>query len=381
MAGYLLDGATVQTNPSGPFVYISFAGTSNITPVGTDTLGWLRYTKVNTSTGGDVFLSIGNALFDEYLNARVSTGQLSFQGLPTIGISPSGTTLYAGQTQQFNATGSPVAPLVWGVTDPSVGSIDGSGLFTALNNGTTQVTLMDDVSNTAISGTITVNDAGLEVVNVQGPVGGEVWVPVITSTSANNEDIYAYQITFSHSTSQLNFQAWETVGTGSESWLVFTSTSSNQITVTAAGAVPFQPGGLIGYLRFQLQPAFTTGNSAVNIVSSLFNEGDPVMVHDNGAVSTGQSGSPLGCTNPYACNYDPFVVVDDGSCLFDPASCIVPCPGDINGDLIVNVQDFLIFNGSFGSTCSSCPADLNEDGVVNVQDFLIFNGAFGNVCD
>lgn len=56
------------------------------------------------------------------------------------------------------------------------------------------------------------------------------------------------------------------------------------------------------------------------------------------------------------------------------------CVEDLNGDGLVDISDFLIFNSAFGDTCADCPADFNGDGVVDVADFLIFNSAFGSEC-
>jgi len=52
------------------------------------------------------------------------------------------------------------------------------------------------------------------------------------------------------------------------------------------------------------------------------------------------------------------------------------CPGDLNGDTVVNVSDLLILLGDWGS-CPGCAADLNGDNVVNVSDLLILLGAWG----
>jgi hypothetical protein len=49
-------------------------------------------------------------------------------------------------------------------------------------------------------------------------------------------------------------------------------------------------------------------------------------------------------------------------------------PGDINGDGIVDVTDFLALLGRWGpcpDPPDPCPADLNSDGTVDVNDFLI----------
>lgn len=55
--------------------------------------------------------------------------------------------------------------------------------------------------------------------------------------------------------------------------------------------------------------------------------------------------------------------------------------GDVNGDNVVNVSDFLLLRNAFGSNSSSpnwnANADLNKDGGVNVTDFLILRNNLG----
>lgn len=52
------------------------------------------------------------------------------------------------------------------------------------------------------------------------------------------------------------------------------------------------------------------------------------------------------------------------------------CPGDLNGDNVVDVSDLLILLGAWGP-CPGCAADLNGDNVVDVSDLLILLGAWG----
>jgi hypothetical protein len=71
-----------------------------------------------------------------------------------------------------------------------------------------------------------------------------------------------------------------------------------------------------------------------------------------------------GCTNPNSANHDPSATVDDGSCdlsymclegtVYDPAlmGCVpAGCPGDMNLDGQINVNDLLEFLLVYDSLC------------------------------
>lgn len=60
----------------------------------------------------------------------------------------------------------------------------------------------------------------------------------------------------------------------------------------------------------------------------------------------------------------------------------VACPGDVNGDGAVDVSDFFLLGGNFGTTSGATRSDgdLNDDGAVDVSDFFILGGNFGSVC-
>jgi lysyl endopeptidase len=55
------------------------------------------------------------------------------------------------------------------------------------------------------------------------------------------------------------------------------------------------------------------------------------------------------------------------------------CPGDVDGDGVVNADDLGILLSNFGCT-SNCQADLNDDGTVNADDLGILLSAMGNAC-
>lgn len=115
------------------------------------------------------------------------------------------------------------------------------------------------------------------------------------------------------------------------------------------------------------------------------------------------SGTP-GCTYPAAQNYNPAATVDDGSCTYDPGvfGCTYPDALNYNASATVDDGTCLYDNGTPGCTyvnatnyassatvddgscvfelANNCPSDINGDGVVDVEDFLLFLGSFGAPC-
>ena len=104
----------------------------------------------------------------------------------------------------------------------------------------------------------------------------------------------------------------------------------------------------------------------------------------------------IGCTDPDACNFDEFALVEDDSCLYedgcgecggtgifgcsDPQACnwqfgatcgdetcFYSSPLNSNNVSTGDILGFLIENGSIGS----CAYDLNGDGIVSIADLLI----------
>ncbi|NQX91255.1 MAG: hypothetical protein HRT74_03820, partial [Flavobacteriales bacterium] len=85
--------------------------------------------------------------------------------------------------------------------------------------------------------------------------------------------------------------------------------------------------------------------------------------------------SCAGCMDSTACNYDSTATIDRGSCDYDSCSCL----GDMNSDLVVDVEDLLAFLSWFGCQ-GECEGDFNDDGAVNGGDMLTMLAAFGSDC-
>ncbi len=60
--------------------------------------------------------------------------------------------------------------------------------------------------------------------------------------------------------------------------------------------------------------------------------------------------------------------------------CSEPCPGDVNGDMLIDINDLLSVLTVWGQSCTGCPADTNGDGVVNIADLLSIIANWGTPC-
>ena len=99
------------------------------------------------------------------------------------------------------------------------------------------------------------------------------------------------------------------------------------------------------------------------------------FMNENDFIIEAVSSGCLGCTNPSACNYDEFAVIDNNTCVL--------VVGDLNDNQYVEVNDMLILLSQF-NTCNpedNCVADIDLDGYVSVNDLLLILSNFGTGCE
>lgn len=117
-------------------------------------------------------------------------------------------------------------------------------------------------------------------------------------------------------------------------------------------------------------------SGAITQFTELLSDQHWVLTEDGTATQMWQidpcltGGICQGCSYEEACNFNPLVTVDDGSCVFDcydvPASCgpgttwdptfgwctpLLDCPYDFDGNGFITVGDLLIFLVSFSQVC------------------------------
>lgn len=115
--------------------------------------------------------------------------------------------------------------------------------------------------------------------------------------------------------------------------------------VVGEAQIPF---GETRVLSFELRAEFYEGNSRSDLVLNTLAEGDQNQLRPLQSVS-----------------------------LTSGRDIDLPCPGDFNGDGVINGADLSYILGSWGE-CEGCNTDLNGDGIVNGADLAIILGLWGD---
>ena len=141
----------------------------------------------------------------------------------------------------------------------------------------------------------------------------------------------------------------------------------------ADGFDPSLPGSFpVGTFR-------VASGSTVNLADNHDNAGDGSAVCEalyatNIIVEAGATLSTGGCA-VYAENATINGTVDGEIIIIDTS-----CPGDANGDLVVNLVDFTDLLVNYGATGPN-PADFNNDEIVNLADFMVLLVNYGTSCE
>jgi hypothetical protein len=126
--------------------------------------------------------------------------------------------------------------------------------------------------------------------------------------------------------------------------------------------------------EFQVTPGFFPGEISWQIFGTdagLVTGGAPANVQ----FSVGGTNCTPGCTEPFACNYDPTAGLSDCSlCEYTSCQgCTYACADNYNPAATID-------DGSCVGCEDTCPADFNDDGIVGVSDLLFFIGQYGTTC-
>jgi hypothetical protein len=258
-------------------IRVAAAGTSPL--AGAGTLLYLDMV-VPLDASSSTNLTLGDALFDEQYVPQIDNGSFSVILPSTITVSPNTASVLIPATQQFTLSGSPTPPVNWSTTDPAVGTMDATGLFTPVAGGQCRIVAQDAIGAVDSSGVIDVYDFSVRVpanATVQTLVPTTA-IPVTVDRDLGPLGIWGYEITLSFNGDVVNAIAATDSGGVTSSWGAPTyHVYPDSIKIAHAGSAPLAGGpGPLLHIYFQPDPGATPGQTtAFTFRKALFNEGSP----------------------------------------------------------------------------------------------------------
>ncbi len=265
-------GTPVYNVSSPGYLNIANAGASPLS--GTGVLLNINFSCNNT---GYTAVSFYNGTANNYFNEGTplmafDDGTINIGAPPSITVYPNSALLAVGETQQFTVSGG-TAPYSWSLTDPTVGNIDGGGLFTATGVGFTKVKVQDD--NGIMDETndyVEVRAMKLTLPNVSEWQGGTIEIPINT-TSLTGFNIKSGEIRFSFNGNILTPTGFNTSGTLLQGYsnILLNTTVPGQVTLAFAGTTALSGSGELIRVVFDISST-NTGNTGLNFNYATFNE-------------------------------------------------------------------------------------------------------------
>ena len=257
-------------------------GTNTLAFAGTDTLegsGVLVYLTLQIEPGANYFnytdLTFSSASLNEGTpSVTTEGGRLTVKG---ISISPrSGLQPLEGDSIQFSVTGYGVGPYSWSVTDPTIASIDTTGLFRAIKPGLVQVKAFDsqglrDSTQYFRVQPITLQELAITIPDTSVRQTKSFLLPVLASDLTGLQVLSA-EINLQYDENDLTFNGVTAANALTEAWGEPTVNIVNgTIEIASAGTDTLAGSGALFYVNFTVKEN-AGGSSNINISHAALNE-------------------------------------------------------------------------------------------------------------
>lgn len=283
-AGTMLESYQVFMKNSQQVVSVSFAGSTALT--GSGTLIYVRF-NVLLSSNGYSYLTLDKAIMNENLMPALSNGYFSKRNFNNISFYPSSGSLMIGESINLNLYGQPIPPWKWVINDPSVASINQSGILTGLKQGKVIVSIIDSVGATAKSDYFYVFDTRILIPDTSICHYDRTLYYPLNLAVLPHDSIFSMEGQLSYDSTKLSYTGIEMAGTSTQNWVWAANEKDGMISMASSGTKALQRSGTLLKLKFIPKEGFGSGSWAgINIVKFDFNEGLPnVLVQQNGNVS------------------------------------------------------------------------------------------------
>lgn len=266
---YFSNVANLQTTGK---VLLSGASSSKVS--GSGLLLTLTF-EAKASGNSSLTFVTAESLLNEGLPAiSFQNGSVSIANKPIVTVTPNTSFMPIGQTVQCYVSGSVTHPVTWGVTNPLVGNVSESGLFTAVGHGTTRIFVQDAAGlRDTTDGVFDITGASLYFPSgMQQWQGWEVEIPVKT-TNVSSLNVFSGQFTLKYRTDVLQFAGVVKDGTLLQQGSVAageTAAGTLQVAFATANSLGDATDDLMK-LRFNVLPV-ATAVSHLNFSDVVYNE-------------------------------------------------------------------------------------------------------------
>ncbi|MEQ9306201.1 MAG: hypothetical protein RJQ14_19965, partial [Marinoscillum sp.] len=285
-AGTLLESADVEVDSMAvDRRKVAFASASVISGAGSI----LRVTIKATSNGTGIYFT-GISLFNEDLFGINASASISLSPLPTPNITPVTPVpnpILPGNTIDFDVSGE-VGPVTWSLSDPSVGSIDALGVFTAERSGNPTIKVVDSLGGQGTYGPLTIKDGTLEIASETAVFASEHLLPIRISDLPEGRELFAFNFRINIDTSRISFVSIVKMGSLGENFTIVTNkTDPRSIKIVGAGDQSISSAGDLLYFKIKLKSSFITSSTYLYLSEVNLNEGLPDLHLVNGHVTPG----------------------------------------------------------------------------------------------
>ncbi|MEQ8469792.1 MAG: cadherin domain-containing protein [Marinoscillum sp.] len=336
---------------------VAFASASTISGTG----NLVRVTIKTTSNGTGVYFS-GTTIFNEDLVGVHGSASISLSPLPTPNITPVSSIpnpILPGNIINFDVSGE-VGPVTWSLSDPTVGTIDMDGVFTAERSGKSSIVVVDSLGGEGTYGPLTIKDGTLEIASEVAVFASDHLLPIKISDLPSGRELFAFDFKVSIDTSKITFVEVVKAGSLTENYsIVANSADPRHIKIVGAGDQSISTSGDLLYFKVNLKPSFVSSSTYLYFSEVNLNEGLPDLHLINGQVTPGDPPPIAGDTM--------LTILEDEVYYFDAEDFAYSQP---QGKPMARVQ---IQSGPTKGTLLYNGSDVTIDQIIQVENFDLFN--------
>jgi hypothetical protein len=260
---------------------IALAGSDTLS--GSGVLAFVKF-KVKAGASGSTQIALSSVLFNENLNANTVNGTFNPLTAPVVVIAPSTATRTVGDTLRFSVTSGGKPPYQWSTSDPTIASINSTGLLTALKRGTITVSVVDSLGFSGSSGSIVINDFNVSIPDTSMRAVDTIDVPIVVG-NVTGLGVLSFEGRIVYDSTVIRVLSMPTTGTLSSGFSVTYKDTLDTLRIAAAGSTQLVGSGALLKMRLRCVASSGGASSPLKFVTFKFNEGIPTATTKNGSVT------------------------------------------------------------------------------------------------